>query len=486
MPYIEYFELNKIEIRLCEGFNAQPTDNIFSVIVGKNGAGKSRFLTAIADHIVKEPNFFGEGFKKVIAVSTSPFDKFKITYKSKERASNECPYHYIGMKNSSLSRAPAISLIASIATGLIDNFLLSHRNSQLAKVFDILGFQSEVTLVMKLNNQRPERQVELEDYRVEALVQANILSSTEQEDTHSYGVKWLLGRGFVLSEKLISKIIGITETELNRLDYALDQVTYFLAKQKLGAITLDYAHSLAYSPSSSSFASNFNDAFESERRISSLFEDLQYSNETLEHLSLLLRYELVQINDVRLRKAGEQNMSLRRASSGEQCMMVIMLGIAGNIEDESCILIDEPEISFHPEWQERFIELLTHAFSNYSGCHFIIATHSPQITAKLNSKNCYVTSLNTKNMFRSDFFSNKSADFQLAEIFDAPGTNNEYIMRLTFNLLAILRSKQKISAAESQLLKKLVDLRSTLDASDPVGNLIDSAKEIYAHYASDK
>ena len=86
-------------------------------------------------------------------------------------------------------------------------------------------------------------------------------------------------------------------------------------------------------------------------------------------------------------------MSLKRASSGEQCLLVMLLGIAGHITDGSIILIDEPEISLHPRWQEEFIIMLTKAFLTYSGCQFIIATHSPQIISNLPNKGCYITSL---------------------------------------------------------------------------------------------
>ncbi|MWT62345.1 AAA family ATPase, partial [Escherichia coli] len=83
--------------------------------------------------------------------------------------------------------------------------------------------------------------------------------------------------------------------------------------------------------------------------------------------------------------------SINDASSGQQCMLLNILGIASSIEDNALILIDEPEISLHPEWQENYIQLLIDSFTHVKGCHFIIATHSPQIVAKLKNKNCFVS-----------------------------------------------------------------------------------------------
>ena len=59
----------------------------------------------------------------------------------------------------------------------------------------------------------------------------------------------------------------------------------------------------------------------------------------LDSLNTLLKYDLIRLIDMRLDKIGYGPMSLRRASSGEQCMLLIMLGIAGNIQDNSLIFI---------------------------------------------------------------------------------------------------------------------------------------------------
>ena len=42
------------------------------------------------------------------------------------------------------------------------------------------------------------------------------------------------------------------------------------------------------------------------------------------------------------------------------------------------VLIDEPEISLHINWQERFIDNVARALSNKK-CQIIISTHSPDI-----------------------------------------------------------------------------------------------------------
>ncbi len=99
---------------------------------------------------------------------------------------------------------------------------------------------------------------------------------------------------------------------------------------------------------------------------------------------------VVNFQDVTLRKlATNAPFSIAEASSGEQAVVISILGIASQIEDNCIVCIDEPEICLHPEWQERYIKLLHSIFSMYSGCQFIIATHSPQIVSNLEPENSF-------------------------------------------------------------------------------------------------
>jgi predicted ATP-binding protein involved in virulence len=65
-------------------------------------------------------------------------------------------------------------------------------------------------------------------------------------------------------------------------------------------------------------------------------------------------------------------------SSGEQHEFVLFYELLFNGEENSLVLIDEPEISLHVEWQVRFIRDLqeTLKLSNFD---VLIATHSPDI-----------------------------------------------------------------------------------------------------------
>lgn len=65
-------------------------------------------------------------------------------------------------------------------------------------------------------------------------------------------------------------------------------------------------------------------------------------------------------------------------SSGEQHELVLLHEFLFRTEAGSIVLVDEPEISLHVQWQRNFVEDLI-AISKLVGFQFIIATHSPQI-----------------------------------------------------------------------------------------------------------
>lgn len=81
---------------------------------------------------------------------------------------------------------------------------------------------------------------------------------------------------------------------------------------------------------------------------------------------------------------GEQ-IEIDTLSTGEKELLskVFYLYLA-NIQD-SLILIDEPEISLHPSWQNRVVNIYKN-FAKKNNCQIIIATHSPHIVASTSNE----------------------------------------------------------------------------------------------------
>jgi predicted ATP-binding protein involved in virulence len=78
-------------------------------------------------------------------------------------------------------------------------------------------------------------------------------------------------------------------------------------------------------------------------------------------------------------------LSAEQLSSGEQHELVLIYDLLFNVSPQALVLIDEPELSLHVAWQQRFLSDITQ-ISDLNGLRFIVATHSPQIVHKNWSK----------------------------------------------------------------------------------------------------
>lgn len=67
---------------------------------------------------------------------------------------------------------------------------------------------------------------------------------------------------------------------------------------------------------------------------------------------------------------------LSSLSSGEQHLLVLIGKLIFSQKNNGLILIDEPEISLHPEWQESLLDILS-SIQKISNFEILIATHSP-------------------------------------------------------------------------------------------------------------
>ena len=93
------------------------------------------------------------------------------------------------------------------------------------------------------------------------------------------------------------------------------------------------------------------------------------------------QYKSLRFNEhegfVFLSREGDR-IPLSSLSSGEQQMLVLFCQLLFDVEPNSLVLIDEPEISLHVNWQEQFLADIQRA-SKLGNYDILIATHSPDI-----------------------------------------------------------------------------------------------------------
>ena len=90
---------------------------------------------------------------------------------------------------------------------------------------------------------------------------------------------------------------------------------------------------------------------------------------------------------------GEE-FDINELSSGEKQLFLRTLSIKMLEPEDSIILIDEPELSLHPKWQQQIIKVYQNIGKNNQ---IIVATHSPHILGSVPSKNIIILSKNEEN-----------------------------------------------------------------------------------------
>jgi predicted ATP-binding protein involved in virulence len=73
-----------------------------------------------------------------------------------------------------------------------------------------------------------------------------------------------------------------------------------------------------------------------------------------------------------------QRLSVNALSSGEQHQLVLAYDLLFRTQPNTLVLLDEPELSLHVDWQERFLKDLK-AVIDLVGFDALLATHSPYI-----------------------------------------------------------------------------------------------------------
>lgn len=119
--------------------------------------------------------------------------------------------------------------------------------------------------------------------------------------------------------------------------------------------------------------------------ISSKFEALDSAAERLdifqETINSMLLFKRVRLSaDAGFEIVSEDGGDIPPGSlsSGEQHLVVLLGELVFGPNEGTTILLDEPEISFHPEWQERFPKVLTRIIE-INDCSIVMATHSPTL-----------------------------------------------------------------------------------------------------------
>ena len=164
------------------------------------------------------------------------------------------------------------------------------------------------------------------------------------------------------------------------------------------------------------------------------------SVEELQYIYKLKKYGLISSVNVLFFKDGCEILS-DDLSSGEFAMLATILSIsAAAKEPHTLVLLDEPELSLHPNWQMTLIDNLDRALANQV-CHLLIATHSHLLVSDLPMKRSAVTQMekdkngcvNATTIAESTY--GWSAEEVLLKVFKTATDRNKYLAEVVGTLL---------------------------------------------------
>ncbi|MGM0881393.1 MAG: AAA family ATPase [Bacillota bacterium] len=456
--------------------NKEFDDNLLStLIIGPNGTGKSRLLSTICEvfrsleRINNEiSNSNNDSFKADFYMSYYYNEKY---YEVEKRDNNhifKCNNRVIDLVDLKLPRK-----VLAVSFMVNDKFLYNKNEFDDNKMYEYLGVRhtSNATFVNTVVRRIIDNLIELSVNDEFIINLKSILEFLKLDNKIRIYFEAGKRKRKVFDKKISEKEIeSLLEKISMRSDYRSDglkkyspddvfEIVEFLNNRVLKSVNINRAN-----------------------EGSSLYYDIDLDNPTnnitihkdYDILNKLIKLGYIQYPTLHIGR--ESSFDFELASSGEKQFLFTMINILSKIEHDSIVLIDEPEISLHPNWQINYINYLKNIFSKYKSCHFIIATHSHFMVSDLEPSSSSIVSLKMQNNFVKARLHDEdtfgwSVDDILYNIFDVYTTRNLYIAREIDSFLAKI-SKGVENKVLKKELNKLIEIRRHLKENDPLKNVL--------------
>ena len=115
-------------------------------------------------------------------------------------------------------------------------------------------------------------------------------------------------------------------------------------------------------------------------------------NEILQHITLKTTLVEIDTKEIKFKSSNGQIITIDGLSSGEKQLFYRFVYLQTLEIQNSIIMVDEPETSLHPTWQQQLAKLYQSIGVNNQ---VILATHSPHILASVKPENIFL--LNVKD-----------------------------------------------------------------------------------------
>jgi len=364
--------------------------------------------------------------RRIVALTISPFDKFPVPRTLQHGVSpvEASIYQYLGLRDQFGKASIEALLYRSLSSLFEQSENEAMRRSNIGAVFDFLKLKPTVNVIYRLRDTKRLRDAVKNRLH---LGKEDVLSPSQQRRVEEV------------------ERSGISEAELR----SLLELAYKRADRGRIEIRAD-------------------------------FEYGGISDDLFHKLQPIRRAGFLNLIGVEVTHQSGLASDLRSASSGTLSMVSALIALASAICNGSLVLIDEPELSLHPEWQIKYIDLLVKTFGRYRGCHFVVATHSPMVISELPA-HAEVVSLDQGGLRPTHELQGQSADFLLAEAFGLPTNGNLYIKGRIVEALRLVANGKARSAQFREVLADLQKFERDLDDDDPSKTIIANLQDVADH-----
>ncbi|HCT3172187.1 TPA: AAA family ATPase [Enterobacter asburiae] len=191
---------------------------------------------------------------------------------------------------------------------------------------------------------------------------------------------------------------------------------------------------------------------------------------------------------------NEQIVIFDNLSSGEQQLLFMFSRIISKVVNNNVIIIDEPEVSMHIEWQQKLPHLFDMISEEYH-TSFVVATHSPIIinSVDMNKSKCYAAS--RAGLAVIDKHSVRNVESTILDSFDVVTKNNrsvyETCAKAVSEFMGKVNSNLDVERQYQRSTKGLNELLLKLNENNPhaftneislVRRAQEAVRELYQNY----
>jgi len=173
-----------------------------------------------------------------------------------------------------------------------------------------------------------------------------------------------------------------------------------------------------------------------------------------------------------------KKFGINELSSGEKQLFLRTLAIKMLEPENSIIMIDEPELSLHPKWQQKIVDVYRKIGRNNQ---IILATHSPHILGSVEKENIILLEKNENGIVKvktGDEFGNSYGQTTGRILEDIMGLETDRNPSVN-NLLTLVKEMVKNDNYEnSEFERKYSKIKNILGEDDRDLSLVDMDSQV--------